>query len=158
MRKSVLTLALLLAGSAVVMAADMPQPMNAGDIKWGPVPPNIPPGAQLAVIAGDPSKEGQPYTIRLKMPAGYQVPAHYHPADEAATVISGLFNLGMGDKLDKSKAYMPLEPGGFAYAPAGMRHYAWTTGETVVQINGNGPFGITYVNPEDDPSKMASSK
>jgi uncharacterized RmlC-like cupin family protein len=89
------------------------------------------------------------------MPANYKVPAHYHPADEAATVISGVFNLGMGDKLDTSKG-LALQPGRFAYAPAGMHHYGWTTGETVVQINGNGPFAITYVNPEDDPSKTAA--
>jgi ketosteroid isomerase-like protein/quercetin dioxygenase-like cupin family protein len=146
---------LALPTAAPASAGAMVQPMNAGDIKWGPVPPNIPAGAQLAVIAGDPSKEGQPYTVRLKMPANYKVPAHYHPADEAATVISGVFNLGMGDKLDTSKG-LALQPGGFAYAPAGMHHYGWTTEETVVQINGNGPFAITYVNPEDDPSKTAA--
>jgi len=48
---------------------------------------------------------------------------------------------------------MELKPGGFAVAPAGMRHFAWAKGETVVQISGNGPFGITYVDPNDDPSK-----
>jgi quercetin dioxygenase-like cupin family protein len=149
--------AVLVALAAPAFAGDMPQPMNASDIKWGPVPPVIPAGAQLAVVSGDPSKEGQPYTIRLKMPDGYKVPPHFHPADEAATVISGSFNLGMGDKLDTSQT-MELQPGGFAYAPAGMHHYAWAKGETVVQINGNGPFGITYVNPEDDPSKGMASK
>jgi len=153
----VIMTAVLVALAAPAFAGDMQQPMNASDIKWGPVPPNIPAGAQLAVISGDPSKEGQPYTMRLKMPDGYKVPAHFHPVDEAATVISGSFNLGMGDKLDTSKT-MELQPGGFAYAPAGMHHYAWVKGETVVQINGNGPFGITYVNPDDDPSKGMASK
>lgn len=135
-------------------ATAMSAPINGDQVKWGPAPPNVPPGAQLAVISGDPSQVGQPYTIRLKMPDGYKVPAHFHPADEAATVISGTFNLGMGDKLDMSKT-QALQPGGFAVAPAGMRHFAWTKGETVVQINGNGPFAITYVNPADDPSKQA---
>ena len=134
------------------LAADMPMPVNADAIQYGPVPPNIPPGAQLAVISGDPSKAGGPYTMRLKMPDGYKVPAHFHPVEETATVISGSFNLGMGDKLDTSKT-MELKPGGFAVAPAGMRHFAWAKGETVVQISGNGPFGITYVDPNDDPSK-----
>jgi quercetin dioxygenase-like cupin family protein len=100
---------------------------------------------------------GQPSTIRLKMPDGYKVPAHFHPADAAATVISGTFNLGMGDKLDMTKT-QALQPGGFAVAPAGMHHFAWAKGETVVQINGNGPFAITYVNPEDDPSNGMAAK
>ena len=84
-------------------------------VKWGPAPPFIPAGAQLAVLEGDPMAASGDYTIRLKMPDGYKVPAHFHPADEAATVISGSFNLGMGDKLDTSKT-MELQPGGFAYA------------------------------------------
>jgi hypothetical protein len=61
----------------------------------------------------------------------------------------------MGDKLDESKPSIALQPGGYAIAPAGMHHYGWTTGEVVLQINGNGPFGITYVNPADDPSKKS---
>ncbi len=60
--------------------------------------------------------------MRLKMPDGYKVPAHFHPVEETATVISGSFNLGMGDKLDTSKT-MELTPGGFAVAPAGMHHF-----------------------------------
>ena len=96
-----------------------------------------PPGAQLAVIAGNPEAEGQPYVIRLKMPENYKIPAHYHPVAEALTVISGEVFVDMGDKLDMQKG-IALHPGGFAYAPAGMRHYGWTTGGTVVQIDGNG--------------------
>jgi hypothetical protein len=68
---------------------------------------------------------------------GLRRPAHYHPVAEAVTVISSEFSVGMGDKLDMQKG-MALHPGGFAYAPAGMRHYGWTT--AVVQIDGNGPF------------------
>jgi uncharacterized RmlC-like cupin family protein len=86
------------------------------------------------------------------MPANYKVPAHYHPKDETVTVISGDFHVGMGDKLDMQKGLV-LHPGGFGAVPAGMRHYGWTDGGTVVQIHGNGPFAITYVNPADDPSK-----
>jgi quercetin dioxygenase-like cupin family protein len=120
-------------------------------VKWGPVPPNIPAGAQLAVISGDPSKEGL-YVIRLKMPVGYKVPAHNHPQYENVTVLSGEFNVGIGDKLDTEKG-MLLRPGGYVEAPAKMNHFAWTTSDTIVQVAGPGPFGITYVDPADDPSK-----
>jgi Domain of unknown function (DUF4437) len=162
MHKSTSTLVLLLAGCATVatvcavplgaaFAQDMRPPINADEVKWGPAPPNIPAGAQIAVLAGDPSSDG-PYVVRLKMPANYKVPAHYHPKDETVTVISGDFHVGMGDKLDMQKGLV-LNAGGFGAVPAGMRHYGWTDGGTVVQIHGNGPFAITYVNPADDPSK-----
>jgi ketosteroid isomerase-like protein/mannose-6-phosphate isomerase-like protein (cupin superfamily) len=133
----------------------MVEPTNNDQVKWGPAPPIIPSVVKLAVISGDPSQPGQPYTVRLLLPANFKVAPHYHPVDEAATVISGTFHLGMGDKIDTSKG-VTLQPGGFAYAPAGMHHYGWTDGETVIQINGNGPFGLTYVNPEDDPTKEAA--
>ena len=150
-QKLVLALGLLLAGTAIAFAQDMRPPINADDVKWGPVPPNIAAGAQLAVISGDPSKEGL-YVIRLKMPAGYKVPAHYHPQYENVTVLTGEFHVGMGDKLDTDKG-MLLRPGGYVEAPAKMHHYAWVTSDTIVQVAGPGPFGITYVDPADDPSK-----
>jgi quercetin dioxygenase-like cupin family protein len=150
-QKLVLALGLLLAGTAIAFAQDMRPPINADDVKWGPAPPNIAAGAQLAVISGDPSKEGL-YVMRLKMPAGYKVPAHYHPQYENVTVLTGEFHVGMGDKLDTDKG-MLLRPGGYVEAPAKMHHYAWVTSDTIVQIAGHGPFGIIYVDPADDPSK-----
>ena len=150
-QKLVLALGLLLAGTSIAFAQDMRPPINADDVKWGPVPPNIAAGAQLAVISGDPSKEGL-YVMRLKMPAGYKVPAHYHPQYENVTVLTGEFHVGMGDKLDTDKG-MLLRPGGYVEAPAKMHHYAWVTSDTIVQVAGPGPFGIIYVDPTDDPSK-----
>ena len=105
----------------------------------------------MVVLAGDPAKSG-PVTVRLKMPKGYQIPAHNHPTDERVTIISGELGLGMGDKLDM-KASKVLKPGGYAVAAAHMNHYAWTKTGAVVQIDLMGPFGITYENPADDPSK-----
>ena len=130
-QKLVLALGLLLAGTAIAFAQDMRPPINADDVKWGPVPPNIAAGAQLAVISGDPSKEG-PFVMRLKMPAGYKVPAHYHPQYENVTVLTGELHVGMGDKLDTDKG-MLLRPGGYVEAPAKMHHYAWVTSDTIVR-------------------------
>jgi quercetin dioxygenase-like cupin family protein len=143
--------ALLLAGTSLAHAEGMSMPVNPDHIKWGAAPAVFPQGAQFAVISGDPSKDG-PYVVRLKMPAGYRIPAHNHPTTEYVTVISGKFNIGMGDKLDK-KDGIELHAGGFGEAPAKMNHYAWATSETVVQVHGQGPFALTYVNPADDPSK-----
>jgi quercetin dioxygenase-like cupin family protein len=124
-------------------------------IKWGPAPPVLPKGAQLAVLSGDPGASG-PYAIRMKLPAGYQVPAHNHPTTENVTIISGTFNIGMGDKLDK-KQTQALKAGGFFSMPPKTNHYAWTSSAAIIQIHGDGPFAINYVNPADDPSKGAST-
>ena len=125
--------------------------VSADELKWGPAPPAFPKGAQVAIVSGDPSKEGL-YVLRLKVPAGYKVPAHVHPNDENVTVISGTFNVGMGDKLDDTKG-AALKAGGFFRAAKGMQHYAWFTDDTIIQVHGLGPSGITYVNPADDPRK-----
>jgi quercetin dioxygenase-like cupin family protein len=120
------------------------------DLKWGDVP-SLPPGAKIAVIEG-PMNEAKPFTMRLRLPANYQIPAHYHGAIEHVTVISGTFNMGTGDKLD-TKATRALGPGSMAIMQPGTRHFAWTEGETVVQVHGVGPWTVTYVNPADDPRK-----
>ena len=125
--------------------------VNTGDLKWGPAPAVFPKGAQMAVLAGDPTKSG-PFVVRLRAPASYKIPAHHHPTDEYVTVISGDFHLGMGDKLDAAKS-ASLRPGGFALAPANMNHFAWSKDGGVVEIHADGPFAMTYVNPADDPTK-----
>jgi anti-sigma factor ChrR (cupin superfamily) len=157
MKSITLGLLLVIVGASGVLADDMKMPVNASQLEWAPAPNFVPEGAQIAVLSGDPSKDGL-YVVRLKLPAGYKVPAHNHPTTEMVTVISGDFSLGMGDKLDEGKG-MLLTAGGYAEAPAKMNHYAWTSSPTVVQIHGQGPFAITYVNPADDPrSKPQAAK
>ena len=118
------------------------------DLKWDNLP-SLPPGAKVAVIQGNPAERG-PFTIRLKLPANYKVPAHSHSVSEEVTVLSGTFNGGVGDKLDPTKT-KALTPGGVAIMPANMNHYAWTKQATIIQISGTGPFDVKYVNPADDP-------
>src|SRR5262245_50253149 len=124
--------------------------ITASDLKWEDVP-SLPPGAKIAVIEG-PMNEAVPFTIRLKFPANYNIPAHWHPAVERVTVLSGTFNMGVGDKLDPQKT-MPLGPGDMMIMQPQTNHFAWTKEEVVVQLNGTGPWGITYINPADDPRK-----
>jgi quercetin dioxygenase-like cupin family protein len=125
--------------------------INSKDIKWGDAPPSIPKGAKLAVLQGDPGKPG-PFVIRLMLPPGFKLPPHAHSQDESLTVISGTFYFGTGDKIEMSKAHA-LNAGGFHALSAGDHHYAFAKAQTVVQVNGMGPFNITYINPDDDPQK-----
>jgi len=124
------------------------------EIKWGDAPPSLPKGAKLAVIQGDPSAAGEVVAVRLKMPKGYVIPPHFHPTDEAVTVLSGSFAMGMGDNLDRTAAKV-LGPGGWAVMPRGEHHWAIATVPTEVQVHMLGPFAITYVNPADDPQAKA---
>lgn len=125
----------------------------ADSIRWGVAPPSLPAGAQAAVLLGHPSKTG-PFVIRLKFPAAYVIPPHRHSKDEMVTVISGQFRIGTGEMLDRT-SMQTLAPASFVHLPAGMAHYAVAADvETVVQINGVGPFDVTYVNPRDDPRKQ----
>jgi quercetin dioxygenase-like cupin family protein len=123
--------------------------LTPADLQWGEAPAGLPAGAKLAVLEGDPTKKG-PFTIRLQMPDGYKIMPHTHPTAEKVTVISGTGFLGMGAKFDDAAAKQ-MEPGTFAIMPAGMQHFAFAKGETIVQISGKGPFEIKYVNPADDP-------
>src|SRR5262245_44410803 len=90
--------------------------VTPAEIKWGPVPPSLPMGAQIAILDGDPMKSGKPFTLRLKMPDGYKIPPHWHPTDENVVVLEGSFMMGMGEKLDVAAA-REFGVGGFARMP-----------------------------------------
>jgi quercetin dioxygenase-like cupin family protein len=127
--------------------------ITPNDVKWGPAPPSLPSGAQIAVLSGDPSK-AEPFTIRLKAPDGYKIMPHWHPTDENVTVLEGTFVMGTGEKFDEAAAHA-MPAGSFVRMPKGTRHFAMAKGETVVQVHAIGPFVINYVNPNDDPRKQA---
>jgi hypothetical protein len=126
-------------------------------IKWGPAPPGLPPGAQMAILAGDPRKPGGTYVTRVKLPDGYKIPPHWHPGDENVTVLKGVLLMGEGDKFDPS-ALEELPAGSYSRMPRTMHHFGMTRGETILQLHGTGPFEINYVNPADDPRKKGDDK
>ncbi len=149
------TIVLALCASAAILLAQSSAPQNAfvpSQMKFGPPPPFIAPGAQVAVLEGDPAASSGDFTIRVKMPAGYKIAPHWHPKRENVTVISGSFKVGMGDKFEVGKM-KTFPAGSFAYLDPEMHHYAMASGPTVVQVHGMSPLQFNYVNPADDPSK-----
>ncbi len=123
--------------------------ITPADIKWLDAPPSLPKGARIALLEGDPSKDG-PFVIRIKMPDGYRIMPHTHPKDERVTVIAGTLYLGMGGTFDeKNGKAMPA--GSYGRTEAGMKHFGWVKGETILQLHGAGPWAVNYVNPQDDP-------
>jgi quercetin dioxygenase-like cupin family protein len=125
-------------------------------IEWKAGPAAIPPGAKMAVLEGDPTKEG-PFVVRFQFPDGYHIAPHTHPKTERVTVISGNLYLATGETLDRANA-KKLTAGSFGYWPAGMQHAAWSEGETIIQLHGIGPWQINYVNPADDPRNAKKSE
>jgi mannose-6-phosphate isomerase-like protein (cupin superfamily) len=165
-RNMFLTLAMVgllcCSGWFLTLAAQVPSPeshiahekhvFTPDTIPWGPAPPFVAPGAQLAVLEGNPGASSGDYTVRLKMPDGYRIAPHWHPQRENVTVISGTFKVGMGDIFEKNKM-TALTAGSFAFLDPDMHHYAMACGEVVVQVHGTAPLQFNYVNPEDDPSR-----
>ena len=120
------------------------------DLKWSDIG-SLPPGAKVAVIEGDPGKTGL-ITIRIKLPPNYRVPPHYHGTVERSTILSGTLHIGMGEQFDQQKS-TAMAPGTVLLMPPKMPHFAWTKEEVVFQLNVEGPWTVTYINPADDPRK-----
>jgi quercetin dioxygenase-like cupin family protein len=132
-------------------ASEKSEAVTPEQLKWGPAPAGLPTGIQAVVLEGDPTQPGL-FVIRLRAPDGSEIRPHWHPQAEHITVISGQFEMGMGDRWDP--AHMKVLPaGGYVSVPARHRHFARSRGETVVQVSGMGPYEIHYVNPSDDPRK-----
>ena len=128
------------------------------DAQWGPAPPFIRAGAQIAMLSGDPTK-AVPYAVRLKFPANYVIAAHSHPTDENVVVTSGAVTFGMGDKIAKNAAGNTVLPvGGYAMMPANMNHFAYTATESTIVLYGMGPVDFKYVNPSDDPRNTKTTR
>ena len=135
--------------AAPAMATVVP----SGSEKWGDIPaaamvgtPSVDMGGkiQLAVVQGNPMQAGVPYTLRLSCTDGTKIAPHWHPTTENVTVVKGTFALGMGSKWDPA-GLKDLPAGGFASAPARMRHFAMCKGDSVLQVHGMGPFLVNWV-------------
>lgn len=123
--------------------------IRAEDLAWREAPASLLKGARIALVEGDPAKEG-PFVARFRFPDGYRVLPHWHPKRERVTVLSGTLYVGMGEKFERDKG-MAMPAGTFGSWPEKMAHFGWASGETVIQIHGIGPWEIHYIDPKDDP-------
>jgi hypothetical protein len=132
---------------SAVSAQDIPKgaiQLHPENIKWIDAPPPLPAGSQIAVLEGNPKEEGI-FTMRVKFPAFYKIPAHWHPKDERVTVIEGAVYVGFGDIIDTTNA-SKFSTGSYYVNPVESHHYVFTQSEgAVMQITGSGPWGITYI-------------
>jgi hypothetical protein len=146
-----LLLLLLVSPSGVTNSSPAPrwELFKPDQIPWRDGPSSLLPGAKMAVLEGDPAKEGF-FTMRLRLPDGYRVFPHWHTRTERLTIIQGIVNLGTGDHFDAG-ATQPLSAGTYSSMPPKMTHFAWMKGETILQLSSIGPWAVVYVNPTDDP-------
>ena len=153
------TVKIVAVGFALGLGAFMAAPLWAAeytavmppDIKWNDAP-SIGPGAKTAVVHGDPKSSGL-FVMRLKLPPNSQLKLHTHPADENVTILSGTLYFAAGDKFD-GKMAKPFGPGSYFSIGKGKPMFAYTkNSEVVAQINGIGPWGITYLDAKGDAAK-----
>ncbi len=146
--------ALLLALCSTIHAAELPYDgdghimLDPRELQWQDITSMAPP-AKIAVIEGDLGSE-EPFTFRLRLPPDYRIEPHTHPEYERVTVISGELHFAHGEEFDRERT-RPLGPGAIAIMAPGEPMFGYTERETIIQLHGRGPWGIEYVNPEDDP-------
>ena len=100
----------------------------------------------IAVLAGDPEKEGF-YLLRAKFPPGVMSSPHYHSSDRHVTVISGTWYTGTGPNFDRDNT-VALGPGSYMMHPAGGIHYDGAKdAEVIVEIKGIGPATTVRLDP-----------
>ncbi|WP_421621274.1 cupin domain-containing protein [Alkalilimnicola ehrlichii] len=118
------------------------------ELEWGPVG-SMGEGAEIAFIEGDISQE-EPFTFRLRLEDGYRILPHVHPEYERVTVLSGTLHFAHGEEFVPDETHK-LKPGSVAIMAPGDPMFGYAEGETIIQLHGTGPWGIEYLNPEDDP-------
>ncbi len=123
-------------------------------LEWGPAPPGLPTGAQVAIVSGDPAKPGR-YTVRVDMPPDYAVRPHHHPPSETLRLIEGTLHLGHGAKWDE-KAFKAMAADQPVTLGAKEPHFLHAASRVVMEVQGTGPFAVTYVDPKDDPRRGAT--
>ncbi len=139
LRSTLLAFCLTGLGIPAVDAAGTPTLLQPDALVWAPAE-GLPPGAEVAVLSGDPSKDG-PFALRFRFPAGYEIATHSHPTGEFVTIVSGKGRMAFGEAADAALAE-PLVPGGFVALPAGGWHHLWIDDETIIELHSTGPFGV----------------
>jgi quercetin dioxygenase-like cupin family protein len=125
------------------------------DVDWKAFGP-FPPAVRLAVLVGNPSEPG-PYVIRVKVPADVKLMPHRHAEDRVYTVIAGVFYIGLGEEFASDKL-MAYPPGSVVVLPGGTAHFHWAkSGQYITQVTADGPLGFEYLDPEDDPRRLAKA-
>ena len=119
------------------------------DIPWQTAASN---GTRYALLDGDRSKGGQPFSYAFSIPAGVWDSPHSHSATARVFVVRGMLRIGYGRVLRKeqTKAY---PAGSYVIVPAGAVHFDGSDRDTIIIGVAIGPWSTTYL----DGSQPASA-
>jgi quercetin dioxygenase-like cupin family protein len=120
--------------------------LTPDEMKWSAQGGLALPGMEQVNLIGDPGKPG-PYTLRLRFPAGFKLPPHFHPDAREVTVLSGVWYTGYGETADPAKL-KKLPAGSFYTEPANEPHFVEVREPTVIQVSGTGPSGRKDIAPK----------
>jgi quercetin dioxygenase-like cupin family protein len=116
---------------------------EASSIAFVPAPANMPKGVSIAVLEGDPTQKGV-FTLRLRIPPGFSLPAHTHPSDERVSVLEGSVSVGFGTTGDDNSV-RTFGPGSFYVNPPGVAHFESSEQGAVLQVTAEGPWRVDLV-------------
>ncbi|HMQ81166.1 MAG TPA: cupin domain-containing protein [Ignavibacteria bacterium] len=144
--------ALLFIHGSILLSQDLPKDairFFPESILWVDAPPSLPAGAKVFILEGNPQQEGI-FTMRVKFPPYYKLPAHTHPKDERVTVLEGAVYVGFGNAIDTANA-QKFTVGSYYLNPVNEAHYVFTGEEGVIfQVTGMGPWGLEYIDEKDN--------
>jgi quercetin dioxygenase-like cupin family protein len=118
---------------------------------WAIAPWFFPTGAEITFVDGNPNID-EAFLVRLAFPKNYRIPPHYHGTDIHVEVQQGAMAIGLGDRMDLHQTRV-LAAGDTASVQAGTHYYFATSATTLIAMRSRGPFTLTYVHPDDDPSR-----
>lgn len=109
-------------------------------------------GPQAQMMIEEKKEDTDVYQIRVKLPDGFKIPPHWFENKVRLDVLSGVFYLGSGDKIDMEMT-QEIKAGGYKTLPPEIHHYGVVEGPTIIKLTTSAPWSVNYVNPEDDPRK-----
>lgn len=140
--KLAIPLVLLFSASAAALPPGVVRHRSAEAIRWSDAPPSMPKGTRIAVLEGDPAREGM-FTVRLRVPAGTKLPPHTHPREERVTVLSGEARIVLGEDPDGPAS--SVSAGGFYVNPPELAHSVSFPVESLLQLTGSGPWVVRAI-------------
>lgn len=119
---------------------------RADELTWVTCPPSLPAGCEMSVLEGDLRKE-MLFTVRVRIPNGFEMNPHWHPGNERATILEGRIGVGFGDEVDREKAIW-FGPGDYYVNAKGAHHFVLADGPVLLQLTGLGPWKVNYLDAD----------
>ena len=136
----------LMTGNVLLAQSEVPPgaiQQAVEDHEWREAPASMPSGTMVLPLEGNIREEGL-FTLRLRVPAGTRLEPHFHPKDERVTVLSGVVRVGFGENWEDG-LMVEYAAGSFYLNPAESAHFVEIVEDCEIQLTGEGPWEIHYL-------------